>query len=247
MCWTWSGGLSCAGTTSFAESRSRSRCAAGVWRATRFVLCCARRRRGVSRVKLLGQILRLGVRFRWCFGGLRELPALADRLQQPAPPGERAAHGRLRGVEAVHSQQGVDLAVPPPGGPLQRELRRGLLDPITGPPCPSGREALPGLAGVAVAGGQSSLYNTSHVGRPTRPVAPFGTRCRSARPRRRHTEDRHTGHPVRQAKSPALPSRRRSSAFVYVLLPLNLALGNANSGWPGVAGVEVVAVGTWSA
>ena len=44
-CWTWSGGLSCAGSISFAGSRSRSWCAGRGWRGTRSGRRCGRRRR----------------------------------------------------------------------------------------------------------------------------------------------------------------------------------------------------------
>ena len=66
------------------------------------------------------------------FTGLGELATLAliaGGLQQ-LTASESAPDGRLGRLETIQGQEGVDLAMPP-RGPLQRELRRWLLDTVT--------------------------------------------------------------------------------------------------------------------
>lgn len=63
-------------------------------------------------------------------GKLASLAQRSGRLDEPPPP-QRAQDGGLRArLESVGSQQRPDLAVSP-SRPLQRELRRGLLDAVT--------------------------------------------------------------------------------------------------------------------
>src|SRR5439155_25846361 len=99
-----------------------------------------RRRRAERPLALLGQ--------------LAALAAHARRLQQCARP-QRAAHGRLAGVEAVGLKQRPDLAMPP-GRPLKRQLRGRLLDPRADRcrPRPLARRAA--LATAVVAGARAA-------------------------------------------------------------------------------------------